>query len=208
MPTRSSESVFCLQIAKVWRDGKPLSGWLRTYGARPRMSTIGHNQTFEVASQTIRKDSIMTLRMPPPDAQAEATTTSATRLRPERADRLAKMARPKLVARANEFFETCDGADASFNGFTETHCRFILAIRPRSGQREAFGISFVTCLYLSGPTFWSNAQLRCRSLEDSDGGLMYEVVDEAAGFVVRCDTIVVPTYDLMFAYELPRQFAG
>ncbi len=111
------------------------------------------------------------------------------------------MARPKLVARANEFFETCDGADASFNAFTETHGRFILAIRPRSGQRETFGISFVTCLYLAGPTFWSNAQLRCRALKDSEGGLLYEVGDEAAGFVVRCDTIVVPTHDLAFAYE-------
>lgn len=118
------------------------------------------------------------------------------------------MARPKPVGRANEFFQACDGADASFDAFTETHGRFILAIRPKDHQSEAFGIWFVTCLYLAGPTFWSNAQLRCRSLEESDGGLLYEVADEAAGFVVRCDSIVVPTHGLTFAKEWSRQLAG
>jgi len=173
-----------------------------------RSAASGHNPTFVAASQIPCEDATMSLPELPPDAQAEPTSTPATRPRPERADRLARIARPKLIARANEFFETCDGADASFNAFTETHGRFVLAIRPRSGQREEFGISFVACLYLAGPTFWSNAQLRCNSLEDSDGGLLYEVADEAAGFVVRCDTIVVPTHDLMFAYEWSRQLAG
>lgn len=32
-------------------------------------------------------------------------------------------------------------------------------------------LSFVTGLYLAGQTFWSNAQLRCRSLDDPNKGL-------------------------------------
>lgn len=118
-----------------------------------------------------------------------------------------RIARLKLVARANEFFETCDGVDASFNAFTETHERFVLAIG-KNHQSEAFGISFVSCVYLAGPTFWTRVQLRCKSIEDSDGELLYEVTDVAAGFVVRCDTIVIPTYDLTFACEWSRQLAG
>lgn len=118
------------------------------------------------------------------------------------------MARPRLVARANEFFETCDGAHAFFSGFTDTHSRFVLAVRRQSRDSESLGISFVTCLYLAGPTFWSNAQLRCMSFEDADGALLYEVADQAAGFIVRCDAIVVPTYDLTFAHEWNRQLAG
>jgi hypothetical protein len=117
------------------------------------------------------------------------------------------MARPRLVARANEFLETCDGSDASFGAFTDTHSRFVLAIRRRQPEGEALGISFVTCLYLAGPISWTNAQLRCTSVEDADGTLLYEVADRAAGFVVRCDSIVVPTYGLTFAHEWDRQLA-
>ena len=78
----------------------------------------------------------------------------------------------------------------------------------KNRDKESFGISFVPCTYLAGSTSWSNAQLRCKSLEDDDGTLLYEVTDEAAGFVVRCDTIVVPTYDLTFAREWSRELAG
>lgn len=137
--------------------------------------------------------------MSPPESPPYARVDLAVRPRAERADRLARTTRPKLVGRANDFLEACDGADASFNAFTETHGRFVLGIG-KSRQREAFGISFVTCVYLAGPTFWTNVQLRCKSIEDSESGLLYEVTDMAAGFVVRCDTIVVPTYDLTFAY--------
>jgi hypothetical protein len=140
--------------------------------------------------------------------QARATSDLVIRPRAERAARLARLARPKLVASANQFFETCDGAHASFNAFIDTHSRFILAIYRQDRDSESFGISFVTCLYLAGPISWSHAQLRCRSCEDADGTLLYEVADEAVGFVVRCDTIVVPTYDLAFAHEWSRELAG
>jgi hypothetical protein len=117
------------------------------------------------------------------------------------------MARPKLVAKANDFFETCDGSDASFGAFTNTHSRFVLAVRRQKPDSESLGISFVTCVYLAGPTAWTKMQLRCTSLEDADGALLYEIADRAVGFVVRCDTIVVPTYDLTFAHEWHRQLA-
>jgi len=129
------------------------------------------------------------------------------RPRAERSDRLARMARPKLVAKANEFFETCDGSDASFGAFTNTHSRFVLAVRRQKPVSESLGISFVTCVYLAGPTAWTNMQLRCTSLEDADGALLYEIADRAVGFIVRCDTIIVPTYDLTFAHEWHRQLA-
>ena len=151
---------------------------------------------------------LMTVAKPPLDTQAAAPPLLVVRPRAERVARLAKMARPKLVARANEFFKTCDGSDATFNGYTETHSRFILAVRPTGRSSESFGISFVTCLYLAGPTFWSNAQLRCKAVEDSDGALLYEIADQAVGFTVRCDTIVVPAYGLTFAHEWSRQLAG
>lgn len=111
------------------------------------------------------------------------------------------MARPRLIAKVNEFFETCDGSDASFGAFTNTHSRFVLAVRHQEPDGESLGISFVTCLYLAGPTAWTNLQLRCSFVEDADGALLYEVADRAVGFIVRCDTIVVPTHDLTFAHE-------
>lgn len=150
----------------------------------------------------------MSLPKPPHNEQAVVPADLVVRPRAERLARLARLARPRLVAAANEFFETCDGSDASFGAFTDTHSRFVLAVRRQNRDSESFGVSFVTCLYLAGPTFWSNAQLRCTFLEDADGALLYEVADQAAGFIVRCDTIVVPTYDLTFAHEWHRQPAG
>lgn len=137
----------------------------------------------------------------PLNEQAQAILGLIVRPRSERAARIARLARPKLIARANEFLETCDGACASFNSFAEAHQRFILAISKKSEPSRAFGISFVTCLYLAGPTSWNNIRLRCTSLEDADGHLLYEISDVAAGFVVRSDSIVIPAYDLTFAYE-------
>lgn len=168
----------------------------------------GQKPTLTLVPQFLCEDATMSLPEQFPAERAEAIPALAIRPRPERAERLARMARPKLVARANEFFETCDGANASFNAFTETHGRFVLAIHPTDREHKTFGISFVACLYLAGPTFWNNAQLRCRSLDDPNSGLLYEVADEAARFVVRCDSIVVPTLDLTFAYEWSLDLAA
>ena len=139
--------------------------------------------------------------------KADDPTSLKIRPRSERNARLARIARPRLVDRANKFFETYDGSHASFNAFTETHERFILAIRPEGRPADALGVSFVTCMYLAGPTFWSGMRLRCKSVEDINGALMYEVADLAAGFVVRCATIVSPTHNLTFADEWSRELA-
>lgn len=140
--------------------------------------------------------------------QTQASTGLTVRPRPERDLRIARLVRPKLVARANAFFETCDGARASFNGFTNTHQRFTLEISEGHGTKDAFGIWFVTCLYLAGRTSWSDLRLRCTSIDDAGSNLLYEIADVAAGFVVRCDSIVVPTHDLTFAHEWSRKLAG
>lgn len=84
-------------------------------------NTIGQKPTLTVVPQFLCEDATMSLPEQSPAERAEAIPALAIRPRPERAERLARMARPKLVARANEFFETCDGANASFNSFTETH---------------------------------------------------------------------------------------
>lgn len=175
-------------------------------GAGPRKAKFCQDQTFLTASQSACDDATMSL--PKSLSNEQMPADLVVRPRAERSARLARMARPRLVAKANEFFETCDGSYASFNAFTDTHTRFVLAIRRQKPESQTLGISFVTCLYLAGPTFWTNTQLRCTSVEDADGALLYEVADRAAGFIVRCDTIVIPTYDLTFAHEWHRQLAG
>lgn len=159
------------------------------------MTVIGHKQTSLLVHPIIFNVSTMSILESPSGSQEGLVI----RPRSERRRRLAMIQQPKLVAKADEFFQSCDGEYASFNAFTETHLRFILKIS-RTQQSEKFGISFAPCLYLAGPTFWSNARLRCKSIEDSEGQILFEVADEAVGFVVRCGAIIVPTFNLTLAY--------
>jgi hypothetical protein len=94
----------------------------------------------------------------------------------------------RTIEAANEFLAKWDGADVEFNGFTPSHQRFILSVTPVPIGLP-FGISFPTCLYLSGPTSWSNARLRCVEVI-VDGYPCYETSDKAADFVVRSGSIV------------------
>lgn len=89
------------------------------------------------------------------------------------------------------FLEQWSGSSAAFCDYTESHDRFSIALRRRDGSGDCTAIHFTNCLYICGPTRWTDCELKVKAIEVEEGVIGFEVADVRGGFVTRCGGITV-----------------
>lgn len=92
----------------------------------------------------------------------------------------------KDVERLKFHLQEWNGGEVYFNAFHDDHDRLIIKLVHPRGEQEPVGLSLFYCSYLAGPIKWGNSNLVPKVWMGSDGQAGLELIDEAAGFVVRC----------------------
>jgi hypothetical protein len=83
------------------------------------------------------------------------------------------------------FFAEWRGENAFFAGYVDGHDRFTIGLQ-RSGISTGFiGVTFVQCVYISGPVRWSGCDIQCETVALPEGEQGLEIRDRSNGFVVR-----------------------
>lgn len=92
----------------------------------------------------------------------------------------------------NAYLHRWQGATASFNYYVgDSDDRLTIVLERADNPRERIGVSFMHCLFLSGPTRWPQCDLQCEAWTLPDGWIGFEVRDAGSEFLLRCAGPVV-----------------
>mgnify|MGYP006878804876 FL=1 len=91
----------------------------------------------------------------------------------------------------NSFLNEWKGANAYWNNYVDTDDRMIVALEKADNVRDAVGICFTQCRYISGSTRWSGADLKAQIFHFDDEEIGFEIIDLGSGFVLRCEGAIV-----------------
>lgn len=97
----------------------------------------------------------------------------------------------KDLNKLNSCLEEWKGSNVYWNNYVDTDDRMIIALERPENVRDALGICFTQCRYISGPTRWSGANLNAQIFHFEDGGDGFEIIDVESGFVLRCEGAIV-----------------
>ena len=92
----------------------------------------------------------------------------------------------KQLNKINNELAEWDGTDASLNMYFEDFDRLVIGFKGPKNIWDVRGFCFAGCIYICGPTKWSNCKLRCHFGILRDGGSGIEVRDENNEFLLEC----------------------
>lgn len=91
----------------------------------------------------------------------------------------------KNLEKLNVLLANWRGANAFLNTYCDDFERLVIAFKQPVPFGDTIGICFNNCVFLSGPTRWSDCDLQCQVIQLPDGGKGVEARDEKGGFVLR-----------------------
>jgi hypothetical protein len=99
--------------------------------------------------------------------------------------------RQNYLDKINVYFEKWRGSNAFINSYSDENERLTIGFKQPGVPSNIFGMCFLHCIFLSGPTRWSNCDIRCRFFELIDGEIGFEIFDERGKFLLQCGGPVV-----------------
>ena len=89
------------------------------------------------------------------------------------------------------FFAEWRGENAFFAGYVNGHDRFTIGLQRSGGSTDFIGVTFVQCVYISGPVRWPDCNIQCEVAVMLGGEEGLEVRDRSSGFLARCEGPVI-----------------